>query len=40
MLEDKDVILRNGFDDYVPKPINAGILSMKIKKVFMNLKVS
>ena len=40
MLEDKDVILRNGFDDYIPKPINAGILSMKIKKIFMNLKVS
>ena len=40
MLEDKEVILRNGFDDYVPKPINAGILSMKIKKVFMNLKLS
>jgi two-component system chemotaxis sensor kinase CheA len=40
MLEDKEVILRNGFDDYVPKPINAAILSMKIKKVFMNLKLS
>jgi CheY-like chemotaxis protein len=40
MLEDKEVILRNGFDDYVPKPINAGILSMKIKQVFMNLKLS
>jgi signal transduction histidine kinase/DNA-binding response OmpR family regulator/HAMP domain-containing protein len=40
MLEDKEVILRNGFDDYVTKPINAGILSMKIKKIFMNLKLS
>jgi CheY-like chemotaxis protein len=40
MLEDKEVILRNGFDDYVPKPINAGMLSMKIKNVFINLKLS
>jgi len=40
MLEDKEVILRNGFDDYVPKPINAGLLSMKIKNVFINLKLS
>jgi signal transduction histidine kinase/DNA-binding response OmpR family regulator/HAMP domain-containing protein len=40
MLEDKEVILRNGFDDYITKPINAGILSMKIKKIFMNLKLS
>jgi signal transduction histidine kinase/CheY-like chemotaxis protein/HAMP domain-containing protein len=40
MVEDKEVILRNGFDDYVPKPINSGILSMKIKKVLMNLKLS
>jgi signal transduction histidine kinase/DNA-binding response OmpR family regulator/HAMP domain-containing protein len=39
MVEDKEVILRNGFDDYVPKPINSGILSMKIKKVLMNLKI-
>lgn len=39
MVEDKEVILKNGFDDYVPKPINSGILSMKIKKVLMNLKL-
>jgi signal transduction histidine kinase/CheY-like chemotaxis protein len=40
MLEDKEVILRNGFDDYIPKPINSGILSIKIKKVLMNLNLS
>src|ERR1035437_1113170 len=40
MLEDKEVILHNGFDDYIPKPINSGILSMKIKKVLMNLNLS
>ena len=39
MLEDKEVILRNGFDDYIPKPINSGILSIKIKKVLMNLNI-
>jgi signal transduction histidine kinase/DNA-binding response OmpR family regulator/HAMP domain-containing protein len=40
MVEDKEVILRNGFDDYIPKPINSGILSMKVKKILMNLKLS
>ena len=40
MLEDKEVILRNGFDDYIPKPINSGLLSVKIKKVLIDLKLS
>ncbi|MDR3609734.1 MAG: response regulator [Ignavibacteriaceae bacterium] len=40
MVEDKEVILRNGFDDYIPKPINSSVLSIKIRKIFMNLKVS
>jgi signal transduction histidine kinase/CheY-like chemotaxis protein len=40
MLEDKEVILRNGFDDYIPKPINSGLLSIKIKKVLIDLKLS
>lgn len=39
MLEDKEVILRNGFDDYIPKPINSGVLSVKIKETLMNLKL-
>jgi CheY-like chemotaxis protein/two-component sensor histidine kinase len=40
MLDDKEVILRNGFDDYIPKPINAGVLSIKIKKVLSNSNVN
>jgi CheY-like chemotaxis protein len=40
MVEDKEVILRNGFDDYIPKPINSSVLSIKIRKIFMNLKLS
>lgn len=34
MLEDKEVILRHGFDDYIPKPVNAGIMAFKIEKLF------
>jgi signal transduction histidine kinase/CheY-like chemotaxis protein len=40
MVEDKEVILRNGFDDYIPKPINSSVLSIKIRKVFANLNLS
>ena len=38
MLDDKEVILKNGFDDYIPKPINSSVLSFKIKKALSNLK--
>ena len=40
MLDDKEVILKNGFDDYIPKPINSSILSFKIKKALSNHKKS
>jgi signal transduction histidine kinase/DNA-binding response OmpR family regulator len=40
MLEDKEVILKNGFDDYIPKPINSSMLSFKIKKALSNLNLS
>jgi CheY-like chemotaxis protein len=40
MLDDKEVILKNGFDDYIPKPINSSVLSFKIKKALSNLKTS
>jgi DNA-binding response OmpR family regulator len=38
MLDDKEVILKNGFDDYIPKPINASVLIFKIKKALSKLK--
>ncbi len=34
MLEDKEVILRNGFDDYIAKPVNSGVLAFKIERLF------
>ena len=40
MMEDKEVILRHGFDDYIPKPINPTIMSVKIKKLFLRIKTS
>lgn len=40
MLEDKEVILKHGFDDYIPKPVNPTVMSFKIKKVFSKLKTS
>ena len=40
MSGDKDIILKNGFDDYIAKPVNAGIMAFKIEKIFSKLKPS
>ena len=40
MMEDKEVILKHGFDDYIPKPVNSTVMSFKIKKLFSKLKTS
>ncbi len=40
MQEDKEVILKHGFDDYVPKPVNSTVITFKIKKLFSKLKTS
>ncbi len=34
MQEDKEVILKHGFDDFIPKPVNQNVMSFKIKKLF------
>ncbi|MDR3625877.1 MAG: response regulator [Ignavibacteriaceae bacterium] len=34
MLEDKQVILTHGFDDYIAKPVNSGVLAFKIERLF------
>ncbi len=39
MLEDKEVILRNGFDDYIAKPVNSGVLAFKIERLFTREKI-
>jgi len=40
MLGDKAVILRNGFNDYIAKPVNSGVLAFKIERLFSKLKIS
>ena len=36
MVEDKEIILRHGFDDYIPKPVNSAVMAFKIEKLFPN----
>jgi CheY-like chemotaxis protein len=40
MLGDKAVISRNGFNDYIAKPVNSGVLAFKIERLFSKLKIS
>lgn len=40
MLEDRQIILKHGFDDYITKPVNTGVLSFKIEKLFSNIKTA
>ncbi len=40
MLEDKEVILRHGFNDYVAKPVNSGVLAFKIERLFTKQKIT
>lgn len=40
MVGDKAVIMRQGFDDYIPKPVNSGVLAFKIEKLFSGTPVS
>jgi CheY-like chemotaxis protein len=40
MAEDKEVILRYGFDDYISKPVNSGVMAFKIEKLFSKLKIA
>ena len=38
MLEDRQIILKNGFDDYITKPVNTGVISFKIEKLFSKIR--
>jgi CheY-like chemotaxis protein len=33
MAEDKEIIMKHGFDDYIPKPVNAVTMAFKIEKL-------
>ncbi len=38
MVGDKEIILKHGFNDYIPKPANATIISGKIAQLFSKIK--
>ncbi|HLG32495.1 MAG TPA: response regulator [Ignavibacteriaceae bacterium] len=38
MKDDKDIILKHGFNDYIPKPVNSTIISFKIEQQISQLK--
>jgi CheY-like chemotaxis protein len=40
MKNDKDIVLKQGFTDYIPKPVNPTIVSFKIQKLISQLKAS
>ncbi len=37
MVEDKEIILRHGFDDYISKPVNSASMAFKIERLFSKL---
>ena len=37
MVGDKEIIIKHGFDDYIPKPVNAVIMAFKIEKLFTKI---
>jgi two-component system chemotaxis sensor kinase CheA len=39
MSSERNIIIKHGFDDFIPKPIDAKILGYKLKKIFHNDKV-
>jgi len=40
MVGDKEIILKHGFNDYIPKPVNSTIISSKIAQLFSKIKSS
>ncbi len=37
MVEDKEIILKHGFDDYISKPVNSASMAFKIQRLFSQL---
>jgi signal transduction histidine kinase/DNA-binding response OmpR family regulator/methyl-accepting chemotaxis protein len=37
MVEDKEIILKHGFDDYISKPVNSASMAFKIERLFSQL---
>jgi len=40
MIEDREIILKHGFDDYIAKPVNAGTLAFKIEKILSKININ
>ncbi len=40
MLEDKEVIFKHGFNDYIAKPVNSGVLAFKINRLLSKIKLT
>jgi len=40
MVGDREIILKHGFNDYIPKPVNAVTLAFKIEKLFTKIGLS
>lgn len=38
MTGDKEIIIKSGFDDYIPKPVNSVIISFKIEQLLLKIK--
>jgi CheY-like chemotaxis protein len=38
MAGDKEVVLKHGFNDYIPKPVNSTIIFSKIGQLFSKIK--
>ena len=39
MSDDKKIILKHGFEDFIPKPVNSVIISYKLKKIFNQIRI-
>lgn len=40
MKDDRDIIMKQGFSDYIPKPVNPTAISFKIEQLFAQVKAS
>lgn len=39
MRDDKDIILRHGFNDYIPKPVKPSVITFKIQQLLSKINV-
>ena len=39
MMNDKDIIIKHGFDDYISKPVKSSVITSKIQQFITQIKV-